>query len=720
MTTTRRATPRRRGLIRRIGGNGPVWVKALRWLLAMSVAGFLAGAIAFFVLYRIIEIPNPNADFETQTTKVYYSDGKSLMGEFSMQDRENVKLDDVPESMQAAVIAAEDRTFYDNRGIDLRGIIRAARDNASAGEVTGGGSTITQQYVKVLYLTQDQSYSRKVREAILSIKIHNQLSKSEILEGYLNTIYFGNGAYGVEVASQTYFGQPSSELTYGQSALLATIINSPGYLDPYAEGAEDRIMPRFTYVLNGMVESGAITQEEADKWSDRYPKVVEKKNEERFSGPKGHVLTLVREQMQSMEFTEAQILGGGLRITTTVSKRMQQAASAAVRQVRPPGLDELHTAVVAVEPGTGKVRAMYGGPDYLKNQFNWATNGVQPGSTFKSFAVQAALEDGFSLNTVLNGNSPIQVGGGTVANQGDSGGRSFGRVPLRTATQESVNTAFVDITQQMAGGPNADITEGTKKIREAAAEAGIPAKVLDEIDPAAAVYSLGFAPVPPVDMANAYATYASGGERAEWYLVDEVTDSEGEEQPLPERQVETTSPADVGGDVVASLQGVVQRGTGTSGATACPTLGKTGTATAGPDNDQHVSSSWFVGATPKLATAVMYNRGVGNEALDGYLNPFFGGTYPAQTFKAFMDAAIDPADCGEFPAPGNMQSDKGSDFVPPPTATREPEETESPSPRPSQTTQEPDPEPEPEPEPSDDEDPGEENPDPGFGLGGNN
>lgn len=664
----------------------------------MMAAGFLVGAATFLVLYRIIEIPDANADFETQTTKVYYSDGKTVMGEFAMQDRENLPLDEMPDVLQAAVIAAEDRSFYDNRGIDFTGIIRAARDNATAGEITGGASTITQQYVKVLYLTQDRSWSRKVREAVLSVKIHNQLSKDEIMEGYLNTIYFGNGAYGAQVAAQTYFDEPAAKLTYGQSALLATIINNPSYYDPYAEGAADRILPRLNYVLDGMVESGAITRKEADKWRDKVPSVVKKRQVDRFGGSKGYVLDLVQRQMQDMQFTEAQVLGGGLRITTTIDRKAQRAAKDAIEQVRPPGLKELHTALVSIEPGTGRVRAMYGGTDYLKNQLNWATLGVQPGSTFKAFAVQAALENGFSLNTTLNGNSPISIGGGVVANQGDSGGRSFGRISLRTATAESVNTAFVDITQQMAGGPNADITVGTKKIRTAAEEAGIPKSTMKKIDPAAAVYALGFAPVAAVDMANAYATYASGGERAKWYLVEKVTDSEGVKQDLPTRETKKTIADDVVGDVVASLQGVVQGGTGRNGATVCPTLGKTGTATAGPDNNQHVSSSWFVGATPKLATAVMYNRGAGNEALDGYLNPFFGGTYPAQTFKAFMNASLDPSDCGTFPAAGNVQSNQGNDYVPP--KPEEPRDDESEKPEEPEPSRSPKPDPKPEPEPS--------------------
>ena len=667
----------------RITGTGPRWQQVLRWTGALSVSGIVLGAITFFALYQIIDIPDPNADFQTQTTNVYYSDGKHRIGTFATQDRENVTLDKVSEDMQAAVIAAEDRTFYSNRGIDIRGIIRAARDNAQSGAITGGGSTITQQYVKILYLSQDQSYIRKVREAILSIKIHNQLSKQEILEGYLNTIYFGNGAYGVQVASRTYFDKPASKLDVQESAALATILNQPSFYDPYSDSGKEQMMPRYEYVIDGMAKSGAISAADADAAKAELPTFAKQKDNNRFKGPNGHLLRLVQEKMSELEFSDAQLLGGGLKITTTIGYQKQKDAIKAVDTVRPPGLKKLHTAIASVQPGTGAVKAMYGGSDYLKNQLNWATSGTQPGSTFKVFALVAALEDGFSLKTRLNGSSPIEVGGNTIENQGDSGGQSFGPVTLERATQKSINTAFVDLTQQLGTDKDAtpapagssgsqtagDITVGTKKIREAANKLGVPQSVLDKFDPAAAVTPLGYVPVAPVDMANAYATLAAGGKKADWYVIEKVQDPSGATLHEHKRTNEQTIPADVAGDAVAALEKVVNSGaggTGSRGRTLCPTLGKTGTATAGGDNNQHVSSSWFAGATPKLATAVMYNKGVGNEDLEGYLVPFFGGTYPAMTFKAYMDAAIDPTDCGTFPPPGNIQSSRGKIYNPVP------------------------------------------------------
>ncbi len=648
----------------KISGQGPWYTATLRWIAFLGVVGILFGALTFFVLYQAIKIPSANAAFKTQTTKVYYSDGKHVIGTFATQDRESIPLTDMPASMQAAAIAAEDRTFYTNRGIDLKGIIRAARDNATSGQITGGGSTITQQYVKILYLNQERSYTRKVKEAVLSIKIHNQLTKKEILEGYLNTIYFGNGSYGLEVAARTYFNKHAKELDYQESALLATIINSPSFYDPYADGAEDRITPRFHYVLDGMVKTGAITQEQRTAWQDKLPKVAKKRTVNSFSGSKGYLLQLVKDQMQyKLQFSPEQIDGGGLRIVTTFDYKKQKQAVEAIKAKRPPQ-KELNQSLVSIQPGTGAVRAMYAGRDYLKNTVNWATNETQPGSTFKVFALVAALQDGYSLKTKLNGNSPITVGKDKVENQGDSGGASFGSVPLSTATEKSINTAFVDLTQQMSEG--GDISTGAEKVLEAAKQAGIPAKVADKIGPVA-VTSLGYAPVAPVDMANAYATLAADGKRAEWFVIQKVT---GPSVSPYKHKVETeqTIEKDVVADTISALQLVVKSGSGKNGRTICPTAGKTGTATFGADPlDQHVSSSWFTGFTPKLATAVMYNRGKnGNGQLDGYMTPiFFGGTIPAQTFGLYMNAVLDGSDCGTFPPPANIKSTKGTTYTKP-------------------------------------------------------
>ncbi|MBA4607514.1 penicillin-binding protein [Aeromicrobium sp. Marseille-Q0843] len=676
-TRTKNKQGRLSRFARGIGGNGSWPVRVLRWMLFLAVLGFIAGALLFAILYATVKIPDPNADFQTETTNVYYSDGKTKLGSFATQNRESLEYEEIPEVMRDAVVAAEDRTFWENRGIDVRGIVRAARNNATSGQITGGGSTITQQYVKILYLNQDRSYTRKAKEAILSVKIHNQLTKSEILEGYLNTIYYGNGSYGVEVASRTYFGKPAAKLNVGQAAFLATVINNPSYFDPYAEGAKDRVLPRYNYVLDGMVKQGSITAEQAAAHKGKFPKFKKQRANQRFEGPKGHVLDLVRKQMAAEGFLDSEIEGGGLRVVTTIDKDKQADAVDAVKEVRPEGLDELNTALVSVEPGTGAVRSMYGGPDYLKNQLNWATLGTQPGSTFKVFAVIAALENGYSLQTSLNGNAPLRIGDAEIQNQGDSGGRSYGRINLERATEFSVNTAFVDLTDQMK--------DGEEKIIEAAGEAGLPESTLERIDPVIGV-SLGYAPVAPIDMANAYATIAAEGKRADWYVIERVNDRNGAR--VFKHNVATTQAIDedVAADTLAAMQTVVRSGSGRQAATFCPTAGKTGTATAtdGDGDNERVSSSWFVGATPKLATAVMYNRGKGNEELEGYLNPFFGGTYPAQTFGAFMNSALEGSECGSFPPRANIKADKGT-AISNPVPKKEPEKKKTePTKRPTQ------------------------------------
>ena len=645
----------------------------VKWTLITGAFLTVLGVAVAYIIYRNVDIPDANEEFQTETTNVYYSNGDSKIGKFETQNRTSVEIDDVPQSMQDAMIAAEDRTFYSNRGIDFKGIIRAARNNATT-ERTQGASTITQQYVKVLYLTQERSLKRKAREAVLSLKIHNQLSKEEILEGYLNTIYFGNGSYGIESASRAYFKKPASELDTNESAMLAAVINSPGGMDPFgSDQTRERLLNRHDYVLRGMVDAGNLDASEAAALEGKLPKFADQERPSRYGGVKGYLLRLTEKQLRKEGFTDAQINGGGLQVTTTFNRKAQAAMIDAIKENEPDGLKQLHIAATSVQPGTGAVRAMYGGPDYLEGQLNWATSGAQPGSTFKVFALAAALRNGYSLNTGLDGNSPITVPGGQVANQGDSGGRSYGRISLRNATKNSVNTAFVDLTMQMQNGP--------EKIRVAARDAGIPLDVVKRI-PSVPVTALGVEPVPVVDMANAYATFANKGKSADWYVVSSVKDKQGRELFNHKVKEKKAFSSDVAADVTSALQGVTSGdGTGVNGKTICPTAGKTGTATAEtkPGAGQHVSSSWFAGYTPKIATAVMYVRGKnGNADLEGYLPTFFGGQYPARTFASIMDGQLEGQKCGSFPPAANIRGTKGNTYVPPTTQAPQPEPTRKP------------------------------------------
>jgi membrane peptidoglycan carboxypeptidase len=240
--------------------------RLLRWVLLTVLGLVLLGATAFVVGYLTTDIPDPNKDFTAQTTFVYYADGRTEIGSFASQNRTSIPLSDVPKHVQQAVIAAEDRSFYTNKGIDPKGILRALFSNAT-GNSTQGASTITQQYVKVFYLSQERTLTRKVKEAFVSLKLQREQSKNEILQGYLNTIYFGRGAYGVQAASRAYFDKDAKQLTVPEGAVLASVLNSPTALDP-ATGADARarLLGRYQYVLSGMADQGDITAAQAARF----------------------------------------------------------------------------------------------------------------------------------------------------------------------------------------------------------------------------------------------------------------------------------------------------------------------------------------------------------------------------------------------------------------------------------------------------------------------
>ncbi|MCW2822669.1 MAG: glycosyl transferase, family 51 [Marmoricola sp.] len=633
----------------------------LKWLLVVGlVSTLILTAIGYFA-YRNTAIPDANKAFEAQSTFVYYSGGKSKVGRFAEQNRESIPLADIPKSMQDAAIAAEDRTFYSNSGIDPKGIVRAAFSNAK-GNSTQGASTITQQYVKILYLSQERTLSRKVKEAFLSLKVQQEKSKQAILEGYLNTIYFGRGAYGVQAAANAYFDKPAKDLTVPESAMLAAVLNSPSYLSPdRGASGRDALIQRYDYVLRGMVSMGDLDAAEADKYTGKLPRLGKPATSNMYGGQRGFMLTMVKKELQRIGFDEAQIDSGGLRVETTFTKKAMKAAEDGVLAERPQGLKKLHVATASVDVTTGALLGFYAGQDYLESQLNWAELGASPGSAFKPFALAAGLKAGFSLKDTFDGNSPYQFAGGAeVVNEGPGTGNDYGSsISLTTATEQSVNTAYSDLTESLPNGP--------EDILKMAVALGVPRKT-PGLEPNNAI-ALGSATISPIVMANAYATIANGGLHHDWFTVKKVTRASDDKVLWrAPRKTERVLSEDIAADVSYAMQQVVRNGTGRNAlALNRPAAGKTGTAT---NADGDVSSSWFVGYTPQVATAVMYVRGKGNEALNGYLSSYFGANYPTYTWRAVMGAVLDGTPSESFPPPayvdGQAPADGHAPYTPPP------------------------------------------------------
>src|SRR6478735_4823953 len=385
---------------------GRKWgLRALWTVLALGVLGLVAVGVA----YARTDIPDANELATAQASIVYYSDGKTEMARLSDAEgnRESVTLSQVPDHMQKAMLAAEDQDFYQNSGISPTGIARAVLVAVKGGQATQGGSTITQQYVKNYFLTADRTLSRKAREILISLKIDKQQSKDQILENYLNTIYYGRGAYGIETASKAYFNKDVSKLTPAESAFLAAVIRGPSYYDPaLGDKQEANAKERSGFILDAMVEKGWITQEERD--AATFPEFNPYKARTQ-SGPTGYLTQMVKnEVVDKYKIPQSDIDRGGLRIVSTVDKNKQSDMVKAVRAERPEDTPSVHVGMASIKPGDGAIVALYGGEDYSKRQQNAATQDkMQAGSTFKIFTLIAALQSGdYSLNSRLSGASP--------------------------------------------------------------------------------------------------------------------------------------------------------------------------------------------------------------------------------------------------------------------------------------------------------------------------
>ena len=609
----------------------------IRATIFLAGFGFIAGTTLFAIAYFTVSVPDANAFVNSQSTIIQYSNGEEI-GRVGSENRQIVPLAKIPLNVRNAVLAAEDRSFYSNRAFSITGIARAVLNNLKGGSLQGG-STITQQYAKTAFLTPERTIQRKIKELVIAIKLENQLSKDQIFESYLNTIYFGRGSYGVQTASQQYFNRNVDQLTNAQAIVISCILRSPGFYDPsYSKENEERLKARFDYVLNGMIEAKTLTPEEAAKV--KFPTVAPRVTSGSLSGPKGHIIEAVSKELKSLGFTEEQLQVGGLTIKTTIDQRAQTAAVDAVNKLTPTKVPEnLHIALLAIRPGTGEVVAMYGGSDYLKRQLNDATQAIAlAGSTFKPFALIAALEAGIPLTSMWNGDSPQEFDDlGKPYVVGNYGNEGWGQVDLLFATKHSINTVYVPLGQKA----------GLDRVVDAARRAGIPESVAMMPTPSVA---LGPASPHVIDVANSYATFAAQGIKSKPYLVTSVIGSNKGVLYEGKPQTEEVFSKEVMADLTYALKSVVNGGTGAAAlALGRPAAGKTGTS-------QSNASAWFSGYTPQLAASVSFFRDDATESLNGIggLTSVTGGSFPARIWTAFMKGALKGEPVMDFPAPSNI------------------------------------------------------------------
>ncbi|QDP94827.1 penicillin-binding protein [Microlunatus elymi] len=643
-------------------GPGRIIGRIALTMLILVVVGGLASAAFVGVSYQRLTVPDPNAEFTTNTTNIYYHNGKTKLGDIAIQNRQSIRYDQMPDSIKNAVVAAENKTFWTDPGYSIQGMIRAGANIVRGGSLQSG-STITQQYIKIMYLSQEQTASRKYKEILLARKLSQQMSKQDILTGYLNTIYFGRGAYGIQAASKAYFDEDASELTVPQSAVLAAVLNSPSYFDPEENGGDpDPLLGRYRYVLTSMQESGFLTAAQEAKYAKKLPKFPKIKVSEKYGGSQGFLMKAVESELSTLPVDQAQVRGGGYKIITTFDKSAQDAAvqaaqdnTAQAAQLAGRKKSNLHAAIASVDTDTGGVVAMYGGPDYIKNSRNWATTPRAAASTFKPFALATGLENGFSLYSIMNGNTFTPPGDGVpIRNEFST---QYGPVTLLKATADSINTAFVDLDTKLPG-------DGPQKVIDTAQKLGAVKQKGAQDWVANNRVAIGSAQVSPLNMANAYATFANNGEYLQNHVISEILDNHGkviyQADPKPKRAISS----DVAADVTYALQGVVKDGTGTAAQSlGRPVAGKTGTQGVG----DKITSAWFTGYTKQIATSVMYVAGDGGTMdLDNFKRPwdatFFGSSYPAQTWVDYMKVATQDQKVREFTDPAYVNRDK---FPPP-------------------------------------------------------
>ncbi|MGW5278671.1 transglycosylase domain-containing protein [Streptomyces collinus] len=644
----------------------PTW----RMVLGTFVMGVLLIVGLFFIGYSMVPIPSANALATKQSNVYLYADGSQLARDGQI-NRENVTLAQISKPAQHAILAAEDRDFYTESAIDPKAMLRAGW-NTATGKGKQSGSTITQQYVKNYYLAQEQTVTRKAKEFFISIKLDRNKSKDEILEGYLNTSYFGRNAYGIQSAAQAYYGKDAADLDPARAAYLAALVNAPSEYDVVAHPEnKPAAIARWNYVLDGMVTKGWLSKSE--RAGMKFPMPKEQTVSTGLSGQRGYLVEAVKDYLTENEIlTKEQLEGGGYRITTTFQKSKQNAFVKAVNDQLISKLDKKNNKVdnyvraggASVDPRTGKVVALYGGIDYVKQYTNGATRGdFQVGSTFKPFVFTAAVQnssttqDGQPItpNTTYDGTNrrPVQGWSGGPYAPANEDQKSYGDITVRKATDLSVNSVYA----QMA------VDVGPAKVKQTAVDLGVPSGTQD-LQPYPSI-ALGTATASVLDMAESYATLANHGRHGTYTMVEKITKDSTEDVKLPDRQTKQAVSREAADTTTSVLQSVVDNGTAVAAQQAGrPAAGKTGTA-------EEDTAAWFAGYTPDLATVVSV---MGQDPVTAKHRSLYyalgqprmnGGGPPTAIWAQYTRDALKGKPATEF----DLELQQGADVVLPPSSS---------------------------------------------------
>ena len=621
-------TPRHRVRTKKKGPFRSIRVMAA--LVLVIIAGLMFGYI--FAAYQSLPEVGNNMR-PAVSSQVFDSQGKLITTLHSDQNRLPIDINKVPKNLQNAFIAAEDNRFYDHIGVDPIGILRAVVTNLTNRGIAQGGSTITQQLAKNAFLSQDQTLKRKIQEAILALELERKYSKKEILEMYMNQIYFGRGAYGIQTAAHTYFGKDVGDLTLAECAMIAGLPKSPNY---YSSSVNEATA-RKNVVVGQMEKYGYITPSQAEE-AKKSSLDIKQKSTSNTTDETSYFIDYVTQEI-AQKYGDDALYKDGLKIYTTLDTDKQHAAVQAMRHLPEThtddqGLTQPQGAIISIDPKTGHILAMVGGRG--QDSFNRASMAVrQPGSAIKPFVYMTAMEHDMTPDTIME-DKKVEYGGWSPHNTDNS---YQGRMPLWKALALSVNTVAVQLADKV--GPSNVIANAKKLGITTLVEDGSPN---DDNLASAALGGLTKG-VTPLEMAAAYGAFANKGVYIKPTAIVKILDRNGNvlEDNSSDVQKTQVMSEKTAYEMTSMLEGVIARGTGTAASIGRPAAGKTGTT-----DDNH--DAWFIGYTPDIVTAVWVGDDTGSQSL----GEIYGGTVPAQIWHDYMASAVSGTSADDFDVPAGM------------------------------------------------------------------